>query len=78
MSKQVVLDFFAARLKKDFKGLEAFLTDDFTATILPASLGIPVMNKEKFIAGAKRMASSIPDLKVSSLYTYMYPMLMIS
>ncbi|KAJ7256916.1 hypothetical protein C8J57DRAFT_554341 [Mycena rebaudengoi] len=63
MSKQAVLDFFAAGNSKDLTALRAILADDFTATILPSSLGLPIMTKEKFLAGAEKMVAGIPDLK---------------
>jgi hypothetical protein len=69
MSKQIILDFFASGNNKDTDALSAALADDFTGTMLPSSLGIPTMNKEKFTAGAVKFTGSIPDLKVSWLST---------
>ncbi|KAJ7257018.1 hypothetical protein C8J57DRAFT_1517067 [Mycena rebaudengoi] len=63
MFKQVVLDSFAARNSKDLTALGAIFADEFTTTILPLSLGLPIMTKEKFLAGAEKTVAGIPDLK---------------
>ncbi|KAJ7257044.1 hypothetical protein C8J57DRAFT_1235326 [Mycena rebaudengoi] len=63
MSKQVVLDSLAARNSKDLTALGAILADEFTATILPSLLGLPIMTKEKFLARAEKTVAGIPDLK---------------
>ncbi|KAJ7264573.1 hypothetical protein C8J57DRAFT_1713413 [Mycena rebaudengoi] len=63
MSKQIILDFFASGNNKDTDALSALLADDFTGTLLPSSLGVPTMNKEKFTAGAVKFTSDVPDAK---------------
>jgi hypothetical protein len=63
-SKQLILDMFACANRKDFEGLSALLADDYAMQVLPASLGVPPMNKERFLQGFTKMSTLFPNLKV--------------
>ncbi|KAJ7207344.1 hypothetical protein C8J57DRAFT_1403296 [Mycena rebaudengoi] len=62
-SKQLILDMFACANRNDFEGLSALLADDYAMQVLPASLGVPPMNKERFIQGFTKMSTLFPNLK---------------
>ncbi|KAJ7262890.1 hypothetical protein C8J57DRAFT_1334078 [Mycena rebaudengoi] len=62
-SKQLILDMFACANRKDFEGLSALLADDYAMQVLPASLGVPPMNKERFLQGFTKMSTLFPNLK---------------
>lgn len=54
---QVVLTFLRAMTSEDTSATEILattLTEDYTYTFLPQSLGYPVRNKERFLAYARK------------------------
>ncbi|KAJ7207345.1 hypothetical protein C8J57DRAFT_1734173 [Mycena rebaudengoi] len=61
-SKQLILDIYGCVNRKDIEGLSAFLADDYAMQVLPASLGLPPMNKEQFLQAVSRMSTLFPNL----------------
>ncbi|KAJ7262887.1 hypothetical protein C8J57DRAFT_1470865 [Mycena rebaudengoi] len=61
-SKQLILDIYGCVNRNDIEGLSAFLADDYAMQVLPASLGLPPMNKEQFLQAVSRMSTLFPNL----------------
>jgi len=59
IQRQNTLAFLACMNARDYHGLGNLVSENFTHTLLPASLGTPVRNKQQFLDFAKELEAII-------------------